>query len=78
MIENLIQNPPPTVSPLEDIVIETQNNPSVEILNNKHIFNKDYPDYTLLWNTCIIHKLLYVDHQFSNIKNNETSMACTH
>jgi len=28
MIENLIQNPPPNVSPLEDIVRETQNNPS--------------------------------------------------
>ena len=31
MIENLIQNPPPSVSPLEDIVRETQNNPSTDL-----------------------------------------------
>jgi len=31
MIENLIQNPPPGVSPLEDIVRETQNNPSTNL-----------------------------------------------
>jgi len=50
----------------------------IEILNNKHIFNRDYPDDALFRNTCTIHKLLYIDHQFSNIKNNETSIACTH
>ena len=31
MIENLIQNPPPSVSPLEDIVRETQKNPSTDL-----------------------------------------------
>ena len=31
---------------------------SVEILNNKHIFNGDYPDHVLLWNTYTIHNLL--------------------
>ena len=31
MIEKLIQNPPPSVSPLEDIVRETQNNPSTDL-----------------------------------------------
>jgi len=31
MIEDLIQNPPPSVSPLEDIVRETQNNPSTDL-----------------------------------------------
>ena len=50
----------------------------VEIFNNKHIFNRDYPDYTILQNTFTIHNLLYVDHQFSSSKNNETSKACTH
>ena len=50
----------------------------VEILNNMTLIHRDYPDYTLLQNTCTIHNLLYVDHQFSNIKNNETSIACTH
>ncbi len=31
MIENLIQNPPPNVSPIEDIIRETQNNPSTDL-----------------------------------------------
>jgi len=31
MIQNLIQNPPPSVSPLEDTVRETQNNSSTDI-----------------------------------------------
>ena len=31
MNENWIQNPPPSVSPLEDIVSETQNNPSIDL-----------------------------------------------
>lgn len=31
MIGNLIQNPPPSVSPLEDIVRETKNNPSTDL-----------------------------------------------
>jgi len=31
MIENLVQNPPPSVSPLEDIVRETQKNPSTDL-----------------------------------------------
>ena len=31
MIENLIQNPPPSASPLEDIVREIQNNPSTDL-----------------------------------------------
>jgi len=31
MIENLIQNPPPSVSPLEEIVRETQNNPPTDL-----------------------------------------------
>ena len=52
--------------------------PNVEILNNLTLIHKDYPDYTLLQNACIIHNLLYVDHQFCGIKNNETSIACTH
>ena len=52
--------------------------PSVEILNNKHIFNGDYPDHVLLRNTYTIHKLLYVDHQYSTINNNKTSRAFTH
>lgn len=50
----------------------------VEILNNKHIFNGYYPDHVLLRNTYTIHKLLYVDHQFSSINYNKTSIACTH
>jgi len=41
---------------------------SVEILNNMTLIHRDYPDYTLLWNTCIIHNLLYVDHQLSSIQ----------
>ena len=51
---------------------------SVEILNNLTMIHRDYPDYTLLRNTCIIHNLLYVDHQFCGIKNNETSITCAH
>ena len=51
---------------------------SVEILNNKHIFNGDYPDHVLLRNTYTMHKLLYVDHQYSSINNNKTSRAFTH
>ena len=51
---------------------------NVEILNNKHIFNRDYPDQVLLRNTYTIHKLLYVDHQYSRINNNKTSRAFTH
>jgi len=31
MIENLIQNPPPSVLPLEDIVREIQNNPLTDL-----------------------------------------------
>ena len=31
MIENMIQNPPPSVTPLEDIVRETQNSPSTNL-----------------------------------------------
>ena len=31
MIENLIQNPPPSVLPLEEIVRETQNNPLTDL-----------------------------------------------
>ena len=31
MIDNLIQNAPPSVSPLEDIVRETQKNPSIDL-----------------------------------------------
>ena len=50
----------------------------VEILNNKHIFNGYYPDHVLLRNTYTIHKLLYVDHQYSSINNNKTSRALTH
>jgi len=58
---------------VENVVLCT-----VEILNNKHIFNGDYPDHVLLWNTYTIHKLLYVDHQYSSINNNKTSRAFTH
>lgn len=29
------------------------------------MFNGDYPDHVLLRNTYTIHKLLYVDHQFT-------------
>lgn len=36
----------------------------VEILNNMTLIHIYYPDYTLLRNACIIHNLLYVDHQF--------------
>ena len=36
----------------------------VEILNNMTHIHRDYPDYTLISKTCIIHNLLYVDHQF--------------
>ena len=50
----------------------------VEILNNMTLIHRDYPDYTLLRNTCTIHNLFYVDHQFSSIKNNETLIACAH
>jgi len=50
----------------------------VEILNNIILIHKDYPEYTLLWNASIIHNLIYVDHQFCGIKNNETSIACAH
>ena len=31
MIENLIQNPSPSASPLEDIVRETKNKPSIDL-----------------------------------------------
>ncbi len=31
MIENLIHNPPPSVLPLEDIVRETQKDPSIDL-----------------------------------------------
>ena len=41
---------------------------SVEILNNMTLIHKDYPDYTLFAKSCIMHNLLYVDHQFSSIK----------
>ena len=52
--------------------------PCVEIWNNMKLIHRDYPDYTLLQNGCIIHNLLYIDHQFCGIKNNETSIKCTH
>ncbi len=38
---------------------------SVEILNNLTHIHRDYPDHTILSGTCIIHNLLYVDHQFT-------------
>lgn len=41
---------------------------NVETLNNIKLIHRDYPDYTLLRNTCIIHNLLYVDDQFCGIK----------
>ena len=37
----------------------------VEILNNMTHIHRDYPNYTLISGTCIIHNLLYVDHQFT-------------
>ena len=37
---------------------------NVEILNNMTHIHRDYPDYTLISGTCIIHNLLYIDHQF--------------
>jgi len=51
--------------------IPTQN---VEILNNMTHIHRDYPDYTLLQNTCIIHNLLYVDHQFTEAE----TITCAH
>lgn len=51
---------------------------AVEILNNMTLIHRDYLDYTLLSNACIIHNLLYIDYQFCGIKNNETSIACAH
>jgi len=52
MIENLIQNPPPSVSPLEDIVRETQNKPSTDLCvadsNSLHVKNIEFgPERTL-------------------------------
>ena len=52
MIENLIQNPPPSVSPLEDIVRETQNNPSIDLCEasstSLHVKNIEFgPERTL-------------------------------
>jgi len=47
---------------------------TVEILNNMTLIHRDYPDYTLLWNTCIIHDLLYVDHQFTEAE----TITCAH
>ena len=41
---------------------------SVEILTNMTLIRRDYPDYTLFAESCIIHNLLYVDHQFCGIK----------
>ena len=41
---------------------------AVEILNNMTLIHRYYPDYTLFAESCIIHNLLYVDHQFSSIK----------
>ena len=35
----------------------------VEILNNLTHIHRDYPDHTIISGTCIIHNLLYVDHQ---------------
>ena len=61
-----------------DFLSRLEADDNVEILNNMTLIHRDYPDYTLLLNTCIIHNLLYVDHQFSSIKNNETLIACTH
>jgi len=57
---------------------EIEHEASVEILNNKHIFNRDYPNHVLFQNTYTIHKILYIDHQYSNINNNKTSRAFTH
>lgn len=37
----------------------------VEILNNLTHIHRDYPDHTIISGTCIIHNLLYVDHQFT-------------
>jgi len=59
---------PPVLPPLR----------AVEIFNNMTLIHRDYPDYTLLWNTCVIHNLLYVDYQISSIKNNETTITCAH
>ena len=40
----------------------------VEILNNMTLIHRDYLNFTLFAESCIIHNLLYVDHQFSSIK----------
>jgi len=37
----------------------------VEILNNLTHIHRNYPDHTIISGTCIIHNLLYVDHQFT-------------
>ena len=46
MIENLIHNPPPNVSPLEDIVRETQKNPSIDLYvadpTSRHVKNIEF------------------------------------
>ena len=42
----------------------------VEILNNMTLIHRDYPDYKLIAESCIIHNLLYVDHQFAELRNN--------
>ena len=60
------------------VLLNVKNAKNVEILNNMTLIHRDYPDYTLLRNACIIHNLLYVDHQFFRIKNNETSIAYAH
>ena len=46
----------------------------VEILNNMTHIHRDYPDYTLISKTCIIHNLLYVDHQFTEAE----IITCAH
>ena len=58
MIENLIQNPPPSVLPLEDIVRETKNNPLADLcvvdLTYLHVKNIEFgPERTLKINASL-------------------------